>query len=385
MRALCAQAWQAEAVEDGRLSGAERESFERHAAICADCRRERLVLAKLRAAAERLPLSEQAPLERRRQRQLLLRRASELGQRSGEPFRRWPVPALALLAVLGVGLFGLTRSVDTPLPPVATVTAPVATVTAPAPTYRLNAAPGTQWRVLEAGEALRLRLDMGEVELQVDKLSAGQRFVLELPDGEVEVVGTRFQVAASALGTEQVRVSEGRVALRLTRRAPLFLAAGESWERASEQQEAVRQVKPDAGVRAQSPAGAAAERSASGVGRAQPSTPDAGSQPRPSSSAAAESVEADQRAGAGADFARAMAAFDAGDYGRAERAFFAFERRHSGDARCEDATFLRAVARARRGDAAGASAIAREYLEQYPSGLRVREAKQLITPSSQLD
>jgi TolA-binding protein len=121
------------------------------------------------------------------------------------------------------------------------------------------------------------------------------------------------------------------------------------------------------------------------VVRAQPSTPAAGSPPRPSSSAAAESVEAGQRAGAGADFAQAMAAFDAGDYGRAEGAFFSFERRHSGDARCEDATFLRAVARARRGDAAGASAIAREYLERYPSGLRVREARQLITPSAELN
>ena len=60
MRAVCAQAWQAEAVEDGRLSGAERESFERHAATCADCRRERLVLAELRAAGERLPLTEPA-------------------------------------------------------------------------------------------------------------------------------------------------------------------------------------------------------------------------------------------------------------------------------------------------------------------------------------
>jgi TolA-binding protein len=80
-----------------------------------------------------------------------------------------------------------------------------------------------------------------------------------------------------------------------------------------------------------------------------------------------------------------MAAFDAGDYGQAERAFLAFERRHPGDARCEDATFLRAVARGRRGDAAGASAIAREYLERYPSGLRVHEAQQLITPSAEQD
>ena len=115
----------------------------------------------------------------------------------------------------------------------------------------------------------------------------------------------------------------------------------------------MKPAAPDAGVRAQSPAGAAADLSASGVARAQRSKRSAGSQPRPSSSAAADDVEAGQRAGAGADFAQAMAAFDAGDYGRAEGAFLGFERRHSGDARCEDATFLRAVARARRGDAAG--------------------------------
>jgi TolA-binding protein len=80
-----------------------------------------------------------------------------------------------------------------------------------------------------------------------------------------------------------------------------------------------------------------------------------------------------------------MAAFDAGDYGRAEGEFLSFERRHPGDARCEDAMFLRAVARARRADAAGASTIAREYLERYPSGLRVHEAKQLITPAAEQD
>ena len=378
MRAVCAQAWQAEAVEDGRLSGAERESFERHAATCADCRRERLVLAELRARAERLPPSDPAPLERRRQRQLLLRRASELGQRSREPFRRWPALAVALLAA-GVGLFAFSRSVDAPRPP-------VATVATREPTYRLSATPGTRWHIVASGAALRLRLDLGDVELQVDKLSAEQRFVLELPDGEVEVVGTRFRAVASALGTEQVRVSEGRVALRLARRAPLSLAAGESWERATEEKEAeVRPAAPDAGVRAPSAADAAAARSASGVALAQRAKHSASSQPRPSSSAAADGLQASQRARAGVDFALAMAAFDAGDYGQAEGAFLGFERRHPSDARCEDATFLRAVARARRGDAAGASAIAREYLERYPSGLRVHEAKQLIKPSAELE
>jgi TolA-binding protein len=77
------------------------------------------------------------------------------------------------------------------------------------------------------------------------------------------------------------------------------------------------------------------------------------------------------------DFARAMAAFSAGDYGQAERLFQDFERRHPDDARQEDSTFLRAVARARRGDAEGARATARQYLERYPNGLRAPEAEQL--------
>jgi TolA-binding protein len=76
-----------------------------------------------------------------------------------------------------------------------------------------------------------------------------------------------------------------------------------------------------------------------------------------------------------------MAAFGAGDYGQAERLFQDFERRHTEDARQEDSTFLRAVARARRGDAAGARATARQYLERYPNGLRAPEAARLARPS----
>ena len=73
-----------------------------------------------------------------------------------------------------------------------------------------------------------------------------------------------------------------------------------------------------------------------------------------------------------------MAAFSAGDFGKAERLFTAFERAHPADARVEDATFLRAVARARRGDVATARAIARDYLRRYPKGLRRAEAERLL-------
>jgi outer membrane protein assembly factor BamD (BamD/ComL family) len=73
-----------------------------------------------------------------------------------------------------------------------------------------------------------------------------------------------------------------------------------------------------------------------------------------------------------------MAAFGAGDYGRAEALFRAFERENPGDARVEDTTFLRAVARNRRGDEAGARAAARDYLRRYPAGFRRLEAERLL-------
>jgi TolA-binding protein len=72
-----------------------------------------------------------------------------------------------------------------------------------------------------------------------------------------------------------------------------------------------------------------------------------------------------------------MDAFASGDFGRAETLLAAFEQHHPADSRVEDAAYLRIVARARRGDAAGARQLAREYLTKYPSGFRRREAEGL--------
>ena len=91
-----------------------------------------------------------------------------------------------------------------------------------------------------------------------------------------------------------------------------------------------------------------------------------------SPSAAKKSVES-----AGLRFAEAVTAFSAGDYGRADSLFGAFARDFPSDSRAEDATFLRADARARRGDKMGAAAGARAYIHAYPNGLRRPEAERL--------
>lgn len=92
----------------------------------------------------------------------------------------------------------------------------------------------------------------------------------------------------------------------------------------------------------------------------------------------APSAEAPDPPTAGQDFAVAMSAFNSGDFGRAERLFTAFAARHPRDSRAEDASFLRAVARQRRGDTEGAKALARQYLDRYPGALRQEEAKAML-------
>lgn len=66
-----------------------------------------------------------------------------------------------------------------------------------------------------------LHLDTGSIDLHVAKLAAGQRFLVDTPDAEVEVRGTRFRVsvvpadASCGGGTiTRVSVTEGVVAVR---------------------------------------------------------------------------------------------------------------------------------------------------------------------------
>jgi hypothetical protein len=371
-RPACPRAPQAEALEDGRLSSAERASFERHAASCAECASQLRVLGRLRQGAEWLSETTPTPLEHRRQRQALLRRVSELRQRGPvQPRRRTFALVLsgALVAAVCIGFaLGASRSGSE------------ASVALAAPTYRLDASPGASWQTIEAGAALRLRLGSGSFMLEVEKLTAVQRFVLELPDGELEVIGTQFGVRVEPEGTRRVEVTEGRVALRLRGALPISLGAGESWaaEREAARAADPRSVPADprsvpAAEPTSTPAPAAAAPSERSLARARQTA-------LPETKRALEPPSGEQAATAGThndDFARAMAAFGAGDYGQAERLFQDFERRHPQDARQEDSTFLRAVARARRGDGAGARATAREYLERYPNGLRAPEAERL--------
>jgi hypothetical protein len=80
-----------------------------------------------------------------------------------------------------------------------------------------------------------LRLAGGFVDLHVAKLAAGQRFLVDTPDAEVEVRGTQFRVALTtpdpgcgAGTTTRVTVTEGVVVVRHAG-AESRVAAGERW------------------------------------------------------------------------------------------------------------------------------------------------------------
>jgi ferric-dicitrate binding protein FerR (iron transport regulator) len=345
----CSRGWQAEAALDQRISAEDRAAFERHAQTCEHCARELRELLRLNELGQQLPWPKVEPLARRRQRNELLRRAHG-GDEARPVALAWRrVMVVALLGALVLGVFAYRRL---------HIVAPVTAVA-----YEVSAGQGSAWREEARGNAVRLELQNGELSVHVVKLAPGQSFVLRLPDGELEVRGTRFTVAADLDHTQRVSVSEGRVALRLRGRPESVLSAGQSWQLDS--------VAPEASTRARSsPTSTAVPASSDGERGAKPS--------RPVTSARVPPVAAGAEPSPSGDFAVAMASFSRGDFATAEQLFERFEAQHPGSSQVEDSLFLRAVARLRRGDGPGARSLAAQYVRRYPSGFRADEAKRIV-------
>jgi TolA-binding protein len=262
----CSRLWQAEAIADGRLSHPDAAAFERHAASCAECAREIRELERLRQLAAQLPALSASDLERRRQRNELLRMANEATIRAPRSRAR-VVGTFVIGAALVTAATALGMRAVWPEPPAAVPNVTAAPSRAASKAARPNAVENTATTKTETAER-------------------------ELEDSVAPTPAPAARVRSKRVPAEL---------LPLTEEAPR----------------------------------------------------------------------------AGAAFAKAMAAFTAGDYASAQALFAAFEREHGGDDRVEDALFLRAVAHARRGDLAESRATASEYLKRYPSGLRKREAEQL--------
>ena len=212
----CPRSFEAEALRDGRLSGGERTSFERHLGMCAACSREVAAFDELAVALQSGADREDQVRARRERVRLLAAFDAALvkpEQSSHKTRRFWAAGlAFALAALAGFAW----RQQRTPPAPGAKVT--------------VQAQGIAVWSEQTLGSDERVRLDRGSLRLHVDHALGDTHLIVAVPDGEIEDVGTIFVVEVAGDRTTRVTVEEGRVLLRLRGVPVRTVHAGETWQ-----------------------------------------------------------------------------------------------------------------------------------------------------------
>jgi len=365
----CPRSFEAEAMRDGRLAGAERVSFQRHLDSCPRCSRE---VGTLHTLALHLNDSgsefdaDELHVRRERTRLLAAFDAKLAPPERTPPARGWLVSAaLAALLLLGLLLFR-ARSV-----------APRGTADA----VVVDADGNASWSRQSEGAVEKILLERGALSIRVAHTPGQRRLLVVLPDGELEDIGTTFAVSAEAGRTTRVSVDSGSVVLRIRGQAPLSLRAGDTW---NPSQRAVVSTCPScesAGAASSIgaplvppsavPAAPLATLLPQHAQRAHPAAASAERAASPSSSTASQGPSPSL------DFRAATAALDSGDNVAAATRFSAFLSNHPKDARCEDAAYLRVIAWQRAGDASSMKEAVAQYLRQFPNGFRHAEVAAL--------
>ena len=215
----CARMWQVQAARDGRLLGKELANALRHIADCADCGREQRALSELARRLATVPAPTPDPLRQRRTRQAVLGAWDAHLVRSQEPepaSRSALLVAFAAASVLALA-FGYWRRPPKAIAP-----------EHPTAFFDVVAKPGTRWSTRTEGHVTRIAVQDGFAALTV-RHPSGHRLLVDLPDGEIEDLGTVFQVEVREQHTVQVSVDQGRVLVRLKSRPGFELTAGQSW------------------------------------------------------------------------------------------------------------------------------------------------------------
>lgn len=350
----CPRIFEVEALRDGRLTGDECKSFERHLARCKACADEARALEALGRALLQSspPMPDQLHVRRERVRLLAAFDQTLVASRK-EPALRRPLLSLGLTlaALLCATLLLLWRAPGTPEAP---ATAPANVV--------VQAQRDARWSRQVRGERELIVLERGKLRIRVNPKASERSLLVMLPDGQLEDIGTTFSVSVAGGRTTNVEVEEGRVRLSLRGRAPVSIGAGETWQRPETQAPAT----PHASRGAPTP-----PPSAVSVG---PSPPPPATATRAASRPPSLAAESD----ASADFRSAMAALNAGQHQQAARELARFSVRHARDARAQDAAYLRVIALERAGDKAAMRAAALDYLRRYPDGFRRAEVEMLV-------
>jgi FecR protein len=216
----CSRMWQVEAVHDGRLRGKDLESALRHQATCAECTETAREIRALARQISSLPERHRDPLTTRRARQHLI---AALNESVIDPVRSnlsWRVAlGFGLAATVAAGAWLIAVHPSARVSPTEAVTSIV----------DVDAQPGARWSEHADREIDLLDLISGAASFKVHP-HEGRRVVIRLPDGEIEDLGTVFEVRVAAQHTEHVAVSEGLVSVRLRGRPEFSLSAGNAWD-----------------------------------------------------------------------------------------------------------------------------------------------------------
>ena len=338
-------------MRDGRLGGRELASFARHLTTCAVCSQEARALEALadavRAASAPAADVDELRVLRARTRLVAAFDRGLVTPEVGRGVRRWLWPAAIAAAAAGLLLLWRVR------PP-----APAAQ----APRVVVQAERAAVWSEHTEGDGKRLVLARGALWIQVDHASGSGRFVVELPDGELEDRGTIFTVSAEAGHTSRVAVEEGSVVLRLKGERSVTIGAGDVWT-----------PEPRLTTTEPRPASAPLPVVAPAPARRAPARPRAASSPRPAGAGAPAAGAPDPAL----DFRAAVALLDAGAHRQAAAAFATFAQAHPQDPRAEDAAYLLVIALQRSGASGDMKRAAQQYLRRYPAGFRRSEIERL--------
>jgi len=189
-----------------------------HAKVCDVCASELAALKKRREFRDAFPVlssiadeSKRAPTHAR---------ASSPAASLGASRRHLFIMIAALIAIVGF-LFRTRTPPSTPPPGDEAASGP--------PKFRISNLENALFESKVEGGTVRCSLIRGIAAFHVELLGPRQRFLLTLPDGDLEVRGTRFVVTIEGEKTKQVDVAEGAVMLRLDGREEMLLSAGQRW------------------------------------------------------------------------------------------------------------------------------------------------------------
>lgn len=326
MTPSCPRLWEVEAERDGRLDGSDLASALRHRALCKACSNEARALSKIAAQLAALPSPPSDALAVRRARQRLLRDFNAGLLRDPAPGRsRRALTVLGIAAAIAA-LFGVRRWLDQP-PSAAPAVAELPSL------LKIAAAPDARFLERLSATDDRVELAQGFASFSVGP-HAGKRVLITLPDGELEDLGTVFDVEVRDQCTKRIVVHRGRVAVRLRDRAEFELNAGESW--AAEAPTAAE--APSAASAPSAPPLATPSASLVPSSKAKPSMP----HPRAAPASAKVNTAAPDTA--------------------------------------EDDAYLHIVALLRSGQETEAKQQAREYLARFPAGFRRLEVERVLSP-----